>query len=318
MFRRLLPIAFLLFISSAVLWGQQEEHYTQWMYYKMGLNPAYAGSTDAACITALARSQWVGIDGAPQTQLLTFNMPLLNQRIGVGGTVMRQTIGITEKYTAEAVYSYRIRWGRGTLAMGVQGSVRLLRSDFSQVEAIQPKDLDQAIPVGIQSKFVPNFGAGLYYKSNSFYVGFSVPRILQTNIDLADTELTISREVLHMYLMGGITFELSETVDLQPQVLLKYVDGAPFDGDVNANLIFNDKFTTGISYRLGGSQRSGIGESISLLLAIQLTDDILFGASYDATLSELRNYNNGTFEAVFNYCIGGRSEGDEFISPRFF
>lgn len=318
MIKQLLLIGLFFVALSTTSFAQQEEQYTQWMYYKMGLNPAYAGSSDAACITAIARSQWVGLEGAPETQLLTFNMPLLNQRIGVGGSILRQTIGISEKYTAEAVYSYRIRWGRGTLAMGVQGSVRLLRTDYSEAESIQPQDLDQAIPVGVQSKFVPNFGAGLYYKSNSFFIGFSVPRILQSNIDLADSELVISREALHMYLMGGITFALGESIDFQPQLLLKYVDGAPFDGDINASFIFNDKFTTGISYRLGGARNSGIGESLSLILAVQLTDDILFGASYDATLSDLRQYNSGSFEAVFNYCIGGKSEGDEFISPRFF
>lgn len=315
---RLILIAILSFGVLLNGLAQQEEHYTQFMYYKLGYNPAYAGSNDGACITALARSQWVGIEGAPQTQLASFHMPLLNKRIGIGGTVTRQTIGISEKYTVEAIYAYRIRWGRGTLAMGLQGSVRLLRTDFSMAESIQPKDLDQAIPVGIQSKFVPNFGAGVYYKSNSYFLGFSVPRILPSNIDLADSETIISKETLHMYLMGGVTFELSDGLDLQPQVLLKYVEGAPFDGDINASLIFDDRFTTGLSYRLGGSRESGLGESISLLLAIQLTDDILFGASYDATLSELRKYNSGTFEAVFNYCIGGRSEGDEFISPRFF
>ncbi|MCI5081674.1 MAG: type IX secretion system membrane protein PorP/SprF [Saprospiraceae bacterium] len=308
----------LILLSATMAYSQQDEQFTQFMYYKMGFNPAYAGSSDGACISMIGKSQWLGFEGAPQTQLLTFNMPLLNKRIGIGASIYRQTIGITENLSAEAVYSYRIRMGRGTLSLGVLGSVRMLRADFSQVDATQAITLDPSIPGSIQSKFVPNFGAGAYYKSNIFYIGFSVPRLLENNISLADTEEVLSTEVRHMYFMGGFTLELSELVEIQPQLLLKYVAGAPFDGDINTNFILDGTYTIGASYRLGGAINNGIGESVSLLLGIQITDDLFFGASYDMTLTELRQYNSGSIEGVLHYCIGGRSQGEEFISPRFF
>lgn len=308
----------LLLSCSCVAWSQQEDQFTQFMYHKMGFNPAYAGSNETPCISILARNQWLGLEGAPETQLLTFNMPLSNQRIGIGATISRHTIGITERFTADAVYSYRIRMGRGTLGIGVQGSVRLLRSNFLKAEATQPVGTDQAIPVGIQSKYVPNFGAGIYYGSKRFFFGVSVPRLLQNNIDLADGGGVLSKEVSHLYIMGGILFDISETVQLQPQLLLKYVKGAPFDGDANFNFIFSEKFTAGLSYRLGGSKKSGIGESLSLVFGAQITDDILFGLSYDYTLSELRNYNSGSVEGMLRYSIGGRSKGEDFVNPRFF
>lgn len=298
--------------------SQQEDQFTQFMYYKMGFNPGYAGSNDGACISLIARNQWLGLEGAPQTQLLTFNMPLFNKKVGVGASVIRHTIGITERYTGEAVYSYRIRMGRGTLGIGVQGSLRLLRMNYSEAEATQPIESDNAIPGDLQSKYIPNFGAGLYYSDNRFYIGFSIPRFLENNIDLADLDQTISKEVTHMYLMGGLLIDLGDKVKMQPQMLLKYVKSAPFDGDANLNFIFADRITAGLSYRIGGSKRSGIGESIGLVLGAQLSDSILFGISYDATLSELRSYSNGSVEGVFRYCIGGRSEGEEYVSPRFF
>ncbi len=303
---------------SVVAWGQQEEQFTQFMYYKMGFNPGYAGSNEAPCISILARNQWLGIEGAPETQLLTFNMPLFNQRVGIGATVSRHTIGLTQRVTAEAVYAYRIRVGRGTLGLGLQGSIRLIRSNFNDAESTEPRENDVAIPVGIQSKYVPNFGAGIYYGSKRFFFGISAPRFLQNNIDLADGDGVLSKEVTHLYVMGGTLLDLSETVQLQPQLLLKYVKGAPFDGDVNFNFIFSEKFTTGLSYRLGGSKESGIGESVSLVFGVQINDDILFGVSYDYTLSKLRDHNSGSIEAMLRYCIGGRSKGDEFVNPRFF
>ena len=311
---------FIIILAASIsVWGQQEDQFTQFMYYKMGFNPAYAGSQDGICITAMDRHQWVGIDGAPASQLITFNMPLFNNRVGLGASVVRHTIGITQKYTGEIVYAYRIPVGRGMLSMGLQGSVRLLRNDFNMVQSTQPRELDEAIPTGgIQSKYIPNFGAGIYYSSRNFYLGFSSPRILENNIDFADLDAVISREVLHLYAMAGVLFNISEKVALQPQVLLKYVKGVPFDADANLNFIFFDKITAGLSYRLGGSQENNLGESASLLLGLQAGDSFFIGASYDYTLSELRDYNDGTFELVLRYCIGGKSEGDEYINPRFF
>lgn len=316
MHKFILTLFFLSLLLAA--FGQQEEQFTQFMYYKSGYNPASVGSNDAPCFSLIARNQWIGFEGAPQAQLISFNMPVFNKRVGIGANIIRQTIGITEKYSAETLYAYRIPLGRGILGIGLQASVRFIRMNFSQAESIQPSAQDDAIPGDIQSKYVPNFGAGLYYSNQRYYVGISAPRLLENNIDLADSDATISKEVRHIYAMGGILIDLGDHVQMQPQVLLKYVTGAPFDGDANLNFIFAEKFTTGISYRLGGSKRTGIGESVSVVLGMQLSESILFGLSYDLTLSELKNYNSGTVEGVFRYCIGGRSQGNEYVSPRFF
>ena len=315
--QKIISIIIFSFLSLSAF-AQQEPQFTQFMFNKLGLNPGYAGANDAPCISIIARNQWLSIDGGPQTQLINFNMPIRNKRVGIGASIVRHSIGITENYTAEGSYAYRLRLGRGFLRIGLQASVRLLRNDFTQVESTQPKETDGSIPVGLQSKYVPNFGTGAYYSSGSFFIGFSAPRLLQTSIDQADTGAQISREVPHFYGMGGVILSVKENIQLQPQVLLKYVKGAPFDADVNFNFIFNDKITAGVSYRIGGSRITSAGESVSLLLAAQLTESLLFGLSYDTNLSEFRNYNNGSAELALRYCIGGKPQGEDIINPRFF
>lgn len=314
--KRIIP--FLLLALPLCLSAQQEEHYTQFMFYKLGINPGYAGGQDGATISALVRNQWMGLDGAPQTQLITFNMPLLNDRIGVGGSVLRHTIGVTSFYTADGVYAYRLPLGRGVLGLGLQASVRLLRVDYAALEGTQPVDLDPAVPSSLQSKYMPNFGFGAYYSTDRYYLGLSAPRLLQNNINLADEQALINRERQHFFFMGGLLLPMGDNVQLQPQLLLKYVKGTPFDGDVNLNLIFVEKYTAGLSYRLGGSKSNNTGEAISLLLAAQITDKFLLGLAYDATLTELRNYSSGTMEMALRYSIGGRSQGRIFVNPRFF
>ncbi len=299
-------------------YAQQEQHYTQFMFNKLAINPAYAGSNEATCLSGIYRNQWMGIDGAPKTMMLSFNMPLMNQRVGVGANLVRNTIGITTRTTLEGNYAYRFRMSRGVLAAGINASIRHLSNDYSDpaLKATQPIGTDGTIPVGEQSKVVPNFGVGLYYHTEDFYIGLSAPRILSNNIDFDNISLVDDKEVQHLFLMTGFVVELSEKVDLKPQVLLKYANNTPFDAELNLMAIVNDKYSAGLTYRLGGSSNSA-GESIDIVAAAQLTDNFLFGLSYDITLSELKDYNNGSIEAVLRYCFGS-SEGEEIINPRFF
>lgn len=309
-------------ICSAVvslLHAQQQAQYTQFMYNKLGYNPGYAGSNDAACITAMYRHQWTGIDGAPKTQLLSFNMPLLNKRIGIGANLVRNTIGISESWTLSGAYSYRIRFGGGVLGVGAQASIQYLGVNFrdSRLQATQPIPQDQSIPASYEQKYSPNFGAGLYFNTDRYFIGVSVPNILKSNIDFSEDSTQISRSIPHAYLMTGLVFKISPKVKLQPQILLKYVPNSPFDADINLTALFADKYSVGLAYRLGGNQNKGIGESIDLLFSAQIRGNILFGLAYDITLSQIKDYDNGSIEAVLRYCFG-QSKGDEYVNPRFF
>lgn len=304
---------------AIVLRAQQDEQFTQYMYNKQGLNPAYVGVPETGTFTMLARQQWMGLDGAPQSQLISFNTPISSSGIGLGGMISRHSIGLTDRFSLQADYAYRFNLGRGgRLGIGLSSSVRLMRINFDDARPVEDPNRDESIPVGIQSKYVPNFGAGIYYSNPDFYIGVSAPRLLQNNIDLADEQLVISREVRHFYVMGGILFRLSDKLKLHPQALLKMVKGAPFDADANLNFIFRDKFYAGLSYRLGGSSVTGYGESASALLGLDISEHLQFGLSYDLTLSDLRSHQSGSLEGVLLYRIGGRSEGATILNPRRF
>lgn len=307
-------------LLTGMLCGQQEGQHTQFFYYKLGYNPAYAGSSDAACLTALYRKQWIGLDGAPETQLLSFNMPLLNQRIGIGGNLVRYTVGVTEMYTAEAVYSYRLELGHGMLGLGLNGSVRSISQDFTRVRGIQPNELDASIPEGRQQKYLLNFGAGLYYSTEHFYAGISTPRFLKNNIDFADLskDQVISREVTHVYFMMGVLFDVGDYTQFQPQVLIKYVENAPADADINFSLIFDERIVAGMTYRLGGASTTTVGESLDLIVGMQMNDYLYFGLSYDLTFSDIRDYSSGSLEGVLRFCFGESRHADDVINPRFF
>lgn len=315
-------LALYLMISATFLaQAQQDQQFTQFMYNKLYYNPAYAGSNNAACGTILHRSQWTGFEGAPNAQLISYNMPLMNGRVGAGGNIFRQSIGIEQRISLDAAYAYRLPLAKGNLALGLQGSIRHRGINFSDSRLVgtTPLSQDAAIDVGYQAKFLANVGAGAYYNSEKFYVGISVPRIIRNNLSFSEAQNSniANREVVHSYVMGGFIFALNSNIKIQPQTLIKIAPNAPVDGEANLNVIYQDKYTAGISYRAGGSTKVGIGESIDLLIAIQASEKIMLGFSYDYSLSELRNFNSGSFELGMRYCFK-KSEGEQFVNPRFF
>lgn len=303
--------------STARLQAQQDEQYTQFMYNKLRYNPAFAGSDGQPSLGLVARNQWIGIDGAPQSQVINFDLPLASDRAGLGINLARTTIGMTQKITTDFAYAYRQEWLNGYFAMGLSASIRHLSTNFAQARPTQSNDT--AIPTGMQSKVVPNFGAGVYYHSETFYLGFSAPRLLKTNIDLSNDGGTISREVQHYYLMGGVVIG-NEGVKAFPQALLKYTPNGPFDADLSLSFIFIDRLILGGTYRVGGSRQNSFGESLDVLFSVYISESVLLGLSYDITLSEFKRQTDGSIEASLRFSLGGdRSKVIRTIrDPRYF
>jgi len=267
----------------------------------------------------------LGVEGAPRSQVLNFETALPNNRIGLGLNLGRNTIGITNNYNVGFSYAYRFQMGKGRLGLGLQGSIRSFNVNYGdeRLVATEAISLDGSIPAGQQNKTNPNFGAGLYYKEDNFYIGFSVPRLLERNIDFSEDAAQISHSVRHFYLMGGYVFQVNDRIQIQPQVLFKYAENTPFDIDANVNFIFMRKYSFGATYRAGGSSVGFPAESVDILFNLQVSDQLLFGLAYDVTFSEIRNHTSGSIEAMLRYCFNKKTEKDknsagDYLNPRFF
>lgn len=314
--KNLFFLAFLL--VGAQLSAQQDHHYTQFMYNKLLINPAYAGAREVPSLTAIYRNQWIGFKGAPKSILASLNSPLFSKRQGVGLTVSNQTIGLQRDFFASLAYSYDvISSNKMSLRVGLSGSLRARGFDLSdaQPQPGQGPFSDPSIGPDRVNDFFGNVGAGLYATYDQrVYVGFSVPRIYTNVIGYNPTGNTPAKEVRHFYAMAGAVVPLSEDIDLMPALLLKYVENAPFDADINLNLNVRQKFTAGISYRLGGD---GPGESVDLLALWQASPQFAIGASYDFTLSNIKDYTAGSIEVLVQYELRKRTK-NTMSNPRFF
>ena len=195
----------ILILGTMQAFGQQDAQYTQFMFNKLSYNPGYAGSSGSPCLTALYRNQWVGLEGAPKTQILSFHTPFRNERVGAGLTIVNDEIGPTQATSFTLSYAYRIKTKKGHLALGLQGVLRNYRMKWEEANPIHREDgliLDAS-----ESKLLPNGGFGIYYQTPTYYVGLSVPHLVSGDISLLGNEYGISvitaTEVIHAYLMGG-------------------------------------------------------------------------------------------------------------------
>lgn len=292
--------------------AQQDAQFTQYMYNTMSVNPAYAGSRDVLSGILLHRSQWVGLEGAPTTQTLNLHSPLgASQKVGLGVSIVNDAIGPTRETYFDIDFSYNINTSDlGQLYFGLKAGGHLLDVNYQLLNNYQASDV--LLQSNIENKFSPNIGVGLYYRYDTrWYLGLSAPNLLETdhfgNND--SQQVSVARERIHLYLMGGYVFDLSESVKFKPALLLKAVSGAPLSADISGNFLINEKLTLGAAYRWSAA--------LSGLIGYQVSDQLMLGFAYDRETTELgkTQFNNGSFEVFLRFEL---SQLNKILSPRFF
>ncbi|MGM0376594.1 MAG: PorP/SprF family type IX secretion system membrane protein [Bacteroidota bacterium] len=288
--------------------AQQEPQYTQYMFNTVSVNPAYAGSRDALNVLLLSRLQWLGMEGAPRTYDFTIHAPISKYKMGVGLSLVSDSYGPVSNQYLNLSYAYRINLTEKTvLSMGIKGGlynyhVNLTGLDFGEAGAFINENPEQ--------KFLPNAGMGLYLFSDRYYVGASVPRLIQTELNGEQmTAGTLGDLKRHYYLMGGLVFDLSNDLKLKPSLINRFVEGAPASTDFTAQLIIRDTYWAGVTYRHD--------EATAILASLQVNKQLMIGYSYDFQSSELSTFNNGSHEIVISYDFAGFSR-EKVVSPRYF
>ncbi len=254
--------------------AQQDPQYTQYMYNKSTINPAYAGSSGNLSFGLLYRNQWTGLSGAPRTFTLFGNAPI-NEKIGLGVSMVADQIGPVKETNANVDFSYTLQLaGTQRLAFGLKVGATFHNIGLANLD-VDPNDPLYSENVNETN---PNLGMGLYYYTNKFYVGASIPNLLESNHENTNG-YEFGSEYRHYFVTGGTIFDLSEKIKLKPSFLIKSAFEAPISFDINANVLFFEKMELGISYRLD--------DSFSGLINLEVTPNVRIGYAYDAVVSDL-------------------------------
>jgi len=295
----------LFFLLVNFIYAQQEAQYSQYMYNTISVNPAYAGTRKVLSVLALHRSQWVGFDGAPTTNTFSINTPIPETNLGIGISAISDRIGPTEQNTFSGDISYTIQLTEKTnLSFGAKITASFFSFDQYKVTPFQANDPKWK---SLSAKLSPNFGVGMYLHSDKYYLGLSIPNLLDSNY-YNDNSIAINSQKANCYFIGGYVFDVSNEIKFKPSIVSKIVTGAPVQIDFSGNALFMNKFVIGLAYRLDAA--------LTGLAGFQVNEALFIGYSYDFDTTSLSRYNYGSHEVFIRYEFVYKK--DKIVSPRFF
>ena len=279
------------------LYGQQSPLMSHYMFNGLLLNPAYAGSKEYVSTTLLYRKQWVGMEGAPVTYSGSVHGLLKKKKLGLGALLQQDKIGVTKQTDLYSMLSYHLPMGMGKLSVGLQAGVSNFSSEVVKLTYWDPGD--KVFEFNTFSNLLPNAGLGAYYYRELFYAGISAPFLVSYNPNESasiESNVPLHKQSRRYFATVGGVIETEGEIKFKPSALVRYESNAPVQFDLNMNMLINDIFWIGASYRSD--------DAIVVLLEYQISRKFRFGYSYDYTLGELGNYNSGSHEIMIGYDFG--------------
>jgi len=341
-----LALLLMLTIMATTVYGQQDAMFTKYMFNSLNFNPGYAGSTDYLSMVALHRDHWYGIDGGPVTQSITAHMPV-GDKIGVGFALNNDVIGVTASSTANLSYAYKIPFGDGILSLGLQAGLRNFRTNWERLDFKDARLNDEAFDNELVNSWMPNFGAGAYYYTDKFYLGFSIPHLIDydlrsSDLDSPDLNQRIAKYYRHYFFHAGMAIPIKgNAIIFKPSMLFKSVNlfgefsskknlqnsvATPNEIDVDMSFYFYELLWVGAAFRTsvetffssgvgGNSFDSSIG-SADVWMALTLKNGMRVGLSYDYPLTKISAIAKGSFELMMGYDFNFQTKNT--ATPRYF
>lgn len=287
--------------------AQNDPVFTQHWALPTLYNPAAAGDTEWLRIRGGARMQWIGITNAPKTFTATADMPfkIAEKRVGAGVTLMQESLGLFSNLIVSAQGSYKLKFLKGQLGIGVQAGYYNSRFRGSDVYIPDDNDYhdpdDPSIPKEDLSGNALDLGLGISYSRRQFYLGLAAMHLTAPEISLekegsetTDAVQYVTTLPRTLYFGAGGNIELKNTLFiLQPDLLI----ASDFD-NISANISMRATYNRFLSFGLGYRWK----DAVSLMVGAEYKNFFL-GYAYDYTLSAIAKASSGSHEIVAGYSL---------------
>ncbi len=283
----------LLLIGSAIF-AQQESIITMYTDQMNIVNPAYAG-VDGTSLSIGNRKQWIGINNAPETQMLSFGTSV-GKNLGIGISAISDKTFIEKQTNVGVDFSYKIKMSPETdVYLGIKAG-----GNFHEINTSGLSTYNTTGDPGLRfyNSFDPNIGVGVLLKKDTYYLSFSIPRLINSvRARNEGYQIYVSTDRPHLYFSGGKEFNLgtrSEMV-LKPSFMLRYVKGALLSIDYNLGLSFYKFFELGVLYRSNNAMGG--------IVKFNISKRLIFGYAYEVpTRTDLtRSMNTNEFILKYNF-----------------
>ena len=291
----------MLLTASVGLKAQQVPIFTNHANSYAYANAGFAGMSEGINLLGIYRQQWAGFvdsdgnDIAPQTFLLTGDMPIRALHGGVEFSVMQDKLGFENNVNVGLGYSFHLDLGGSTLGIGVAATLLNRTVDFSK---LNPNNASDPILQGLgeESAMMVDANLGLFWQMpESFYVGVSVVNILETMSQAlgenseSSASFTTDRT---FYAVAGYPFQFEDMplFTFIPSVSVMS-NLASTQLNASARVVYNNLFSLGVNYRPQ--------ESVGLMAGLTIKDiTVLY--SYDINTTGLLP---GSHEIGLSYCF---------------
>ncbi len=285
------------FLTLVSVMGQQDPNRAFYRYTMNLVNPAYAGAamgvegvgvSQGTEVGLNIRSQWVSVEGAPESQSVFFGTPM-GKNLGLGISIINDQTFIEKSTSINVDVSYKLQLSAVTdLYFGVKAGANSYDANLSGLTTFgigSDPNLNN-----IDGSFKPNIGVGALLKGERFFASLSVPALLSNDrLEEEEGVATYATGKAHIYLAGGYDFELSKGIMFKPSTMFRYVEATPLSVDITAAFSFNDRVELGPTYRY----EEGIGG----LFVFNAANWINMGYAYEAPFNnEIASQSNGTHE----------------------
>ena len=286
---RVLLRAALVFMPLAAV-AQHGISYNQFGQLRNSFNSSLSTMDMQGSVSFLGRSQWLGVDGAPQSLWASANVGF--RRIGAtaGLDIKHAAIGVVKESEFSAYFAKSVRLSEDEyLSLSMGGGLLYYTGNFSSVDPGDPafredvRNTDGLLSISTS-----------YYRRERYYVGVSMPRFALGNNKEQDYEF---KRVY--YITGGALLELDDMFHLRPSFLVGHMEDQSPRYDVSVLAFMGRKLGVGL-----GVQNQG---DLSGLLQLNMGN---FGIGYSYQFSpNSRTLNqrisNNTHEIGLRYRVGG-------------
>ncbi|MBL7917287.1 MAG: type IX secretion system membrane protein PorP/SprF, partial [Bacteroidia bacterium] len=282
--------------------------FTNILLHQYLYNPAYAGSIKGMQFNAGYRHQWAGFDGAPRVYMASGYGTLKKKpKMAVGGLVINDQAGLINRTSLYGSYSYHLKLTE-TLKLGFGLSLGYVQYNLKAYNA-KPYDLDDnRLSSSILNGNALDANSGFYLYGKKFFLGFSGQQLTSWKINWYSGSK--SKLTNHFYGYAGYNFTLDKKKKeyvLQPSVLLRYSDPAPYELEYNLKLTYRNLVWLAGSFRhaktVTNIDKKWQNNSFCGLLGVTVSKQFNLGYSYDFGLSNIQKYNNGSHEIIITYTM---------------
>ncbi len=297
----LLSVFFLLVEGIKAQQFPQSSHY---LFHQLWINPAYAGSSNALQLDLSARGQWLQLEGAPVTQMLSLQMPVPVFSAGLGINLVNDQLGAERNTGIRFSFSKRLIQKNIELSVGLAAGIvqkyldgsKLITPSGDYLDGINHNDpilSDNGV-----SSFSPDAALGLYLKTKKIVGGLAFQNILARPFVFSDAsnDLTIEMQS-HLLSYGSYVFDINRSFSLRPHLLVK-TNLRAMQAEAGLMAIYQNRWIASLGFR--GYNKS-TADSFIGILAYRPARNWTVVYSYDHTISSLGRNDIGSHEISVSY-----------------